>query len=68
MAILYYANASCIEKVQAFANEDPRTKEDAIVLAASYDLQKMEKCLLDLSSMFQKAQTVATKASKLAMK
>lgn len=57
---------ACIATVQGFANENPKTKDDALVLAASYDLQKMERCMLDLSSMFKKAQAVAIKASKLA--
>lgn len=57
---------SCIATVQGFANENPKTQDDALVLAAAYDLQKMERCMLDLSSMFRKAQTVAMKASRLA--
>lgn len=57
---------ACIATVKGFANENPKTKEDALVLAAAYDLQKMERCMLDLSSMFKKAQAVAMKASKLA--
>ncbi|MDE0291075.1 MAG: hypothetical protein OXK19_00975 [Candidatus Dadabacteria bacterium] len=57
---------TCIAMVQGFANKNPRTKDDAIVLATAYDLQKMEKCLLDLTNMFEQARKVAIKASVLA--
>ena len=57
---------TCIVQVREFANENPRTKNDAVVLASAYDLQKMEKCMLDLSSLFGKAGKIATKAAALA--
>lgn len=56
---------TCIAKMRGFANENPRTRDDAIDLATVYGQQNLEQCLADLSVMVERVGTVAKKAGRL---